>query len=67
MEFSKKSEIALSWIDYNQSFNMQEVCSKVVSKAKLNDIDTKLSIYDNCVQKFQTVNKNLLNLDVLMK
>lgn len=53
------NEIEKSWINYQLQSQSNQICSDVVFESKVTDIDLKLMIHNNCIQKFQKLNVSI--------
>ena len=56
---SQASIILKYWNTQKSSENFKDTCSQIISESKIKEIDVKLMMYDNCIQKSINLNEKL--------
>ena len=56
---SQASIILKYWNTQKNIENFKITCSEIISESKVNEIDIKLMMYDNCIQKSTNLHEKL--------
>lgn len=59
MEMNKQKNLADNWSTANFDLFTERLCSDIIDKSKIKEIDVKLMMFDNCKQKLITLNDKL--------
>ena len=59
MEANKQKVLADNWSTANFDLFAERLCSDIIDKSKIKEIDVKLMMFDNCKQKFISLNDKI--------
>ncbi len=59
MEANNQKVLADNWSTANFDLFSERLCSDIIDKSKIKEIDVKLMMFDNCKQKFISLNDKI--------
>jgi len=59
MEANNQKVLADNWREANFDLHADKLCSDIIDKSKIKEIDVKLMMFDNCKQKFISLNDKI--------